>query len=174
MKSSTELSILSTSPYIKAIFFAQLSAFFQAHIEKTEGDIKELTESAINLKSNYLELTELRHVLDKTQSFFVEKEEANGLDSVHKALIPEEGGAGGGAHNVSIRGRLGFVAGVINRERVPAFERMLWRISRGNVFLRRAEIEKPLEDPATVRKRWAFCRALEWVRVMVLWGGRGK
>lgn len=91
----------------------------------------------------------MRHVLDKTQSFFIEKEEANGLDSVHKALIPEE--AGGGGHNVSIRGRLGFIAGVINRERVPAFERMLWRISRGNVFLRRAEIEKPLEDPATVR-----------------------
>lgn len=133
--------------------------FFQAHIEKTEGDIKELTESAINLKSNYLELTELRHVLDKTQSFFVEKEEANGLDSVHKALIPEE--ASGGAHNVSIRGRLGFIAGVINRERVPAFERMLWRISRGNVFLRRAEIEKPLEDPATVRKFGRFLALYE-------------
>lgn len=43
-----------------------------------------------------------------------------------------------------------FVGGVINRERVPAFERMLWRISRGNVFLRQTEIEKPLEDPATV------------------------
>lgn len=46
----------------------------EAHIEKTEGDIKELTESAVKLKSNYLELTELRHVLDKTQSFFSEKE----------------------------------------------------------------------------------------------------
>lgn len=37
------------------------------------------------------------------------------------------------------------------RERVPGFERMLWRISRGNVFLRRAELEESLEDPATVR-----------------------
>lgn len=44
-----------------------------------------------------------------------------------------------------------FVGGVINRERVPAFERMLWRISRGNVFLRQTELDKPLEDPATVR-----------------------
>lgn len=43
-----------------------------------------------------------------------------------------------------------FVGGVINRERVPAFERMLWRISRGNVFLRQTELDKPLEDPATV------------------------
>ena len=43
-----------------------------------------------------------------------------------------------------------FVAGVINRERMPAFERMLWRISRGNVFLRQASLEQPLEDPSTV------------------------
>lgn len=113
-------------------------------MEKTEGDIKELSESAVNMKSNYLELTELRHVLDKTQTFFVEQEEANGIDSVHRALIPEE------SQTTSIRGRLGFVAGVINRERLPAFERMLWRISRGNVFLRQAEIEKTLEDPTTV------------------------
>lgn len=44
-----------------------------------------------------------------------------------------------------------FVAGVINRERIPTFERMLWRVCRGNVFLRQAEIEDPLEDPTTVR-----------------------
>jgi hypothetical protein len=44
-----------------------------------------------------------------------------------------------------------FVAGVVPRERVPAFERMLWRISRGNVFLRQAELDQSLEDPSTVR-----------------------
>ncbi|XP_054252740.1 V-type proton ATPase 116 kDa subunit a 1 isoform X13 [Indicator indicator] len=45
--------------------------------------------------------------------------------------------------------RLGFVAGVISRERIPTFERMLWRVCRGNVFLRQADIESPLEDPVT-------------------------
>ena len=54
----------------------------------------------------------------------------------------DEGGAGGGL-------QLGFVAGVILRERLPAFEKMLWRACRGNVFLRVAEIEDPLEDPHT-------------------------
>lgn len=43
-----------------------------------------------------------------------------------------------------------FVAGVILRERIPAFERMLWRACRGNVFLKQAEIDVPLEDPVTV------------------------
>ncbi|KAK9298332.1 hypothetical protein QLX08_008333 [Tetragonisca angustula] len=126
----------------------------EAHLEETENDILELSQNAVNLKSNYLELTELRHVLEKTQVFFTEKnqdsylllyqqEEAN--DSITRTLINEE------AQNpsASSRGRLEFVAGVINRERVPSFERMLWRISRGNVFLRQAELDKPLEDPAT-------------------------
>ncbi|KAK9298335.1 hypothetical protein QLX08_008333 [Tetragonisca angustula] len=114
----------------------------EAHLEETENDILELSQNAVNLKSNYLELTELRHVLEKTQVFFTE-EEAN--DSITRTLINEE------AQNpsASSRGRLEFVAGVINRERVPSFERMLWRISRGNVFLRQAELDKPLEDPAT-------------------------
>lgn len=120
--------------------------YLQAHIEKTENDIRELSHNAVNLKSNFLELTELRHVLEKTQVFFSEHEEANGMDSVTRALINEETAAAASA----IRGRLGFVAGVIQRERVPAFERMLWRISRGNVFLRRVELDKPLEDPSTV------------------------
>jgi len=42
-----------------------------------------------------------------------------------------------------------FVTGVIARERMATFERVLWRACRGNVFLRQAEIEEPLEDPTT-------------------------
>ncbi|KAA3673232.1 V-type H+-transporting ATPase subunit a [Paragonimus westermani] len=44
------------------------------------------------------------------------------------------------------------LAGVIHRDRLPAFERMLWRACRGNVFLKQAEIDEPLEDPATGTK----------------------
>ena len=41
------------------------------------------------------------------------------------------------------------MTGVIARERVPSFERLLWRACRGNVFFKQAEIETPLEDPIT-------------------------
>ncbi|CAB3236829.1 unnamed protein product [Arctia plantaginis] len=115
----------------------------EAHLEKTENEILELSHNAVNLKQNYLELTELKHVLEKTEAFFIAQEEI-GMDSMTKSLIVDEAG-----QQAATRGRLGFVAGVVQRERVPAFERMLWRISRGNVFLRRAELDKPLEDPAT-------------------------
>lgn len=30
------------------------------------------------------------------------------------------------------------------------FERMLWRVCRGNVFVRQSEVMQPLEDPVTV------------------------
>lgn len=46
-----------------------------------------------------------------------------------------------------------FVSGVVSRERVPGFEKMLWRISRGNVFLRQSAIENPLQDPTNVSTR---------------------
>ncbi len=46
--------------------------------------------------------------------------------------------------------QLSFVAGVIEREKILGFERMLWRISRGNVFLRQADIEKHFTDVKTV------------------------
>ena len=42
-----------------------------------------------------------------------------------------------------------FVTGVISRERVPSFERLLWRACRGNVFFKQTEIETPLEDPVS-------------------------
>ena len=50
-----------------------------------------------------------------------------------------------------VQAKFTFVTGVIAREKVPAFERILWRACRGNVFLRQAPIEHPLEDPSTVR-----------------------
>ena len=67
--------------------------------------------------------------------------------------------------------RLTFVAGVIARERMPVFERVLWRACRGNVFLRQAEIMQPLEDPTTVREREGG-REREGVRERE--GGRGR
>jgi len=113
----------------------------EAHLEKTESEMIELAQNEVNMKSNYLELTELRKVLENTQGFFSDQEVLN-LDSSNR---------GGGDNEAAAqhRGRLGFVAGVINRERVFAFERMLWRISRGNVFLKRSDLDEPLNDPAT-------------------------
>ncbi|XP_013103320.1 V-type proton ATPase 116 kDa subunit a 1 isoform X2 [Stomoxys calcitrans] len=132
----------------------------EATFEKLENELREVNQNAEALKRNFLELTELKHILRKTQVFFDEQE--GGLntttESMTRALITDEVRTGHSMGPV----QLGFmeksnereeyypcfVAGVISREKLPAFERMLWRACRGNVFLRQAMIETPLEDPS--------------------------
>lgn len=53
---------------VLTIFFS----YFQSHLERTESEILELSHNAVNLKSNYLELTELKYVLEKAHAFFQE------------------------------------------------------------------------------------------------------
>ncbi|XP_032452046.1 V-type proton ATPase 116 kDa subunit a isoform X3 [Nasonia vitripennis] len=120
----------------------------EATFEKLENELREVNLNAEALKRNFLELTELKHILRKTQVFFDEQEHAglNSTESMTRALISDDNIARQSALGPV---QLGFVAGVILRERIPAFERMLWRACRGNVFLRQAEIETPLEDPST-------------------------
>ncbi|XP_065156759.1 V-type proton ATPase 116 kDa subunit a1 isoform X4 [Atheta coriaria] len=115
----------------------------EATFEKLENELREVNQNAEALKRNFLELTELKQILRKTQVFFDEMADPS-REEEQVTLLGEEGLRAGGQAL-----KLGFVAGVILRERIPAFERMLWRACRGNVFLRQAEIETPLEDPSS-------------------------
>ncbi|XP_070780100.1 V-type proton ATPase 116 kDa subunit a isoform X3 [Enoplosus armatus] len=114
----------------------------EATFEKLENELKEINTNQEALKKNFLELTELKHILRRTQQFFDEMEDPSLLEESSAPLDLNEANRGAAL-------RLGFVAGVIGRERIPTFERMLWRVCRGNVFLRQADIEDPLEDPTT-------------------------
>ncbi|XP_061701918.1 V-type proton ATPase 116 kDa subunit a isoform X2 [Syngnathoides biaculeatus] len=114
----------------------------EATFEKLENELKEINTNQEALKKNFLELTELKHILRRTQQFFDEMEDPTLLEESSTLLDPNEVNRGTPL-------RLGFVAGVIGRERIPTFERMLWRVCRGNVFLRQANIEDSLEDPTS-------------------------
>ncbi|XP_061604189.1 V-type proton ATPase 116 kDa subunit a isoform X2 [Phyllopteryx taeniolatus] len=114
----------------------------EATFEKLENELKEINTNQEALKKNFLELTELKHILRRMQQFFDEMEDPTLLEESSTLLDPNEVNRGAPL-------RLGFVAGVIGRERIPTFERMLWRVCRGNVFLRQADIEDPLEDPTS-------------------------
>ncbi|KAF2985936.1 hypothetical protein EK904_006728, partial [Melospiza melodia maxima] len=107
----------------------------EANFEKIENELKEINTNQEALKRNFLELTELKFILRKTQQFFDEVRipaelhhqqmaDPDLLEESSSLLEPSEMGRGAPL-------RLGFVAGVINRERIPTFERMLWRVCRG-------------------------------------------
>uniref|UniRef100_A0A8D3E7A4 V-type proton ATPase subunit a n=1 Tax=Scophthalmus maximus TaxID=52904 RepID=A0A8D3E7A4_SCOMX len=114
----------------------------EATFEKLENELKEINTNQEALKKNFLELTELKHILRRTQQFFDEMEDPSLLEESAAPLDHSD------VNRVTPL-RLGFVAGVIGRERIPTFERMLWRVCRGNVFLKQADIEDTLEDPTT-------------------------
>uniref|UniRef100_A0A671S9N1 V-type proton ATPase subunit a n=1 Tax=Sinocyclocheilus anshuiensis TaxID=1608454 RepID=A0A671S9N1_9TELE len=118
-----------------------------ATFEKLENELKEINTNQEALKKNFLELTELKHILRRTQQFFDEMEDPALLEDSSTLLDPNEVGR-------SAPLRLGFVAGVIGRERIPTFERMLWRVCRGNVFLFRASLY-PCPETSQERKEMA-------------------
>uniref|UniRef100_A0A914NKD0 V-type proton ATPase subunit a n=1 Tax=Meloidogyne incognita TaxID=6306 RepID=A0A914NKD0_MELIC len=136
-----------------------------ATFDKLESELREVNQNEEMLRKNFAELTELKHILRKTQQFFDEVEyEHKSFGRLHGSIRPKrpqqiietplddlEPLLVSGGHLTEFRGRLklGFVAGVIQRERLPAFERLLWRACRGNVFLRQAEITEPLSDTMT-------------------------
>ncbi|XP_013104189.2 V-type proton ATPase 116 kDa subunit a1 [Stomoxys calcitrans] len=114
----------------------------EAHLESIDTELRELSQNATSLHSNLNDMKELKAVLESTEHFFDDKEIMN-LDS-SRFQDPNEVNPG-----QQQRGQLGFVAGVIKLEKFFSFERMLWRISRGNVFLKRNDLSGMLKDPET-------------------------
>lgn len=138
----------------------------EANLEKLENELRDVNANEESLKRNYLELTELKHILRKTQTFFEEtvdpsrtplgrslgsspgsQHQRQRHQSEERAGLIAHGGDDGWQQAGAMQ--LQFVAGVLLRERLPAFERMLWRVCRGNVFLKQADIDVPLEDPSS-------------------------
>lgn len=57
----------------------------QATFEKLENELREVNQNAEALKRNFLELTELKHILRKTQVFFDEVSFSKPtIESIHR------------------------------------------------------------------------------------------
>jgi len=67
----------------------------EATFEKLENELREVNHNAEALKRNFLELTELKHILRKTQVFFDEMADPNREDE-QVTLLGEEGLRAGG------------------------------------------------------------------------------
>lgn len=119
-------------------------------LTELESRILQMNNSEESLNLKYLELTEMRHVLRETATFFQNssktdelgipnyEEDANLLDNIDHNKI-----------EVNPIGHIGieFIAGVIPRDRIGIFERVLFRALRGNLIMNDAEIEDTIIDP---------------------------
>lgn len=122
--------------------------------QKLEQRISALNDSYETLKKREGDLTEWRWVLREAGSFFdrahgnVEEIRASTDDDDAPLLSDVEQHNSAADVDRSFSGmNIGFVAGVINRDRIASFERILWRTLRGNLYMNQSEIPEPLIDP---------------------------
>lgn len=119
-----------------------------------ENRVFQLNDSYETLKKREVELTEWRWVLREAGGFF---DRAHGnVEEIRQSIddddapllqdVEQHSSAPGVDQSFSVM-NIGFVAGVIPRDRVAAFERILWRTLRGNLYMNQSEIPEPLIDP---------------------------
>eukprot|EP00270_Netrium_digitus_P001329 TRINITY_DN1142_c0_g2_i1.p1 TRINITY_DN1142_c0_g2~~TRINITY_DN1142_c0_g2_i1.p1 ORF type:complete len:849 (+),score=282.14 TRINITY_DN1142_c0_g2_i1:60-2549(+) len=122
-----------------------------------EQELLEVNANSEKLLKNFNELRELKLVLDKAGAFFSsaqhdaavrqrEYEDASSsVEAMDSPLLLEQEMQTDPSKQV----RLGFVTGVVAKAKAMSFERVLFRATRGNMFLRQAAIEEPVTDPST-------------------------
>ncbi|RDL41186.1 V-type proton ATPase subunit a [Venustampulla echinocandica] len=124
--------------------------------QSLEQRVASLNDSYETLKKREVELIEWRCVLRDAGEFF---DRAHGnVDEIRPSTEDDDApllqdvehdvpGQNGDAERSFSGMNIGFVAGVIPRDRVAAFERILWRTLRGNLYMNQSEISEPLVDP---------------------------
>lgn len=92
---------------------------------------------------NKNELIELQHVLEKDDDFFLGSSDLEESQSAQEeSLLVRDSDH---AYDVNVL----FVTGTIERQAFHSFERMLFRATRGNMYIRYGEIDKKIIDPKT-------------------------
>ncbi|PKY02588.1 vacuolar ATPase 98 kDa subunit [Aspergillus campestris IBT 28561] len=152
MRSSSEFSDTLAAPMASEIDeLAERS-------DSLEQRIASLNDSYETLKKREVELTEWRWVLREAGGFFDRahthtEEIRQSFDNDEAPLLrdveqqPNRGD--GQAQQSFLEMNIGFVSGVIPRDRIAAFERILWRTLRGNLYMNQSEIPEPIIDPTT-------------------------
>ncbi|KAL3640936.1 V-type proton ATPase subunit a2 [Castilleja foliolosa] len=122
-----------------------------------EAELLEMNGNSEKLQCSYNELLEYKLVLEKASGIFHSAErsataqhrevEADvlGERSIDSPLLLEQEMSSDPLKQV----KLGFVSGLVSREKSLAFERILFRSTRGNVFYRQVSVEGPVTDPVS-------------------------
>lgn len=131
---------------------------FESQFESLESELLNLNSSLEQMQSHYNSASEFLHVLQQGEAFFrfdqsesLEPSPSSGSfnNDSEKSLLAEEVPTGPQALSSGRTGGLGYLAGVVPTEKVSIFQLLLFRITRGNMILRLANLEEPIKDPRT-------------------------
>ncbi|KAL1554314.1 V-type proton ATPase subunit a3 [Salvia divinorum] len=121
-----------------------------------EAELVEINANGEKLQRSYNELAEYKLVLQKAGEFFssaLSSAEARQREyssnqgreeSLEIPLLSEQE-----TTDSSKQVRLGFITGLVPREKSMAFERILFRATRGNVYLKQVVVDEPVVDPVS-------------------------
>ncbi|KAI8059454.1 V-type ATPase, V0 complex, 116kDa subunit family [Gongronella butleri] len=137
---------LATSATLSRARSAQEIDELEEKLRHHEERILEMNNSYETLQRRYLQLTELRHVLRDTDVFFQQAESRNADEPDDSAALLDND-IEQQAYAETNQVHLGYVTGVIARNRIQTFERVLWRSLRGNLYMKTAEIDEAIVDP---------------------------
>ncbi|GLT86177.1 hypothetical protein SLE2022_043330 [Rubroshorea leprosula] len=154
---------------LKAGFSASAKPVMGNKIDVDDLEIKlgeleaELTEMNVNgekLQRSYNELIEYKLVLHKDGEFFTSAQRSATArqremeshqafeESIETPLLKDQDTLTDQSKQV----KLGFLTGLVPREKSMAFERIIFRATRGNVFLKQAPVDETLIDPVSGEK----------------------
>ncbi|KAL2983432.1 hypothetical protein AAZX31_12G037600 [Glycine max] len=132
----------------------------EVKLTEIESELTEMNANGEKLQRSYNELVEYKLVLQKAGEFFhsaqsraleqQREQESCHLsgESMETPLLQDQELSIDSSKQV----KLGFLAGLVPREKSMVFERILFRATRGNVFLRQATVEDPVTDPVSGEK----------------------
>uniref|UniRef100_A0A0E0CY52 V-type proton ATPase subunit a n=1 Tax=Oryza meridionalis TaxID=40149 RepID=A0A0E0CY52_9ORYZ len=124
-----------------------------------EAELAEVNANNEKLQRTYNELLEYSTVLQKAGEFFYSAQrsaaaqqremEANqsGESSLESPLLEQDT-----LTDASKQVKLGSLSGLVPKEKAMAFERILFRATRGNIFLRQESVDEPVTDPVSGEK----------------------
>ncbi|XP_065146482.1 V-type proton ATPase 116 kDa subunit a 2 isoform X2 [Paramisgurnus dabryanus] len=119
-------------------------------LQRLEVELSEVAKNKEKLQHNLIELTEYTHMLRITRTFIHSRTRHEALGPQYEEFPSLDTESVTGCTNMQRLGaKLGFISGLIQRVKVEAFERMLWRVCKGYTILSYAEVDESLVDLET-------------------------
>ena len=147
-----EVESFLDSPESKDQSGAQLLEAMEVELEAYENQLRELNNYSEKLTVEYNEKVELQEVLEKARRFFMTDAPRLAVSEVTTKAKNRDGNhllSDDDEANRDLDMRFSSITGVVSTDEKSRFERMIFRATRGNCFVRFASVKQPVTDPKT-------------------------